>query len=261
MPRCINPFRARISPNTLCSDPRFPHLRHSSSSTHPSPSPSPHNSLPTFLAHARTTSLSRTSTLFIGTHYEYTVQLALRRLGFVLTRTGARNDLGIDLVGTWKLPSLPFPIRVVVQCKALRKGVGPNLVRELEGSLGRDGREGGGVMGVLVATGRATRGVREALGRSERALGWVVVDSEVGGEKNGEEEEDARGRGKVRQILWNNAAREIGLEGVEVGMRYHKKSTTGGEGEGEGEKLEGECVLTWKGKTVEDFEEGGDEER
>src|ERR1700712_985171 len=58
------------------------------------------STLPTFLAHAASIALSRTSNVYIGTLYEYTVLSALAPLGFALTRTGRSSDNGIDLLGT-----------------------------------------------------------------------------------------------------------------------------------------------------------------
>ncbi|KAF2228175.1 hypothetical protein BDZ85DRAFT_187432, partial [Elsinoe ampelina] len=164
-----------------------------------------HNSLPTFLHHARTTSLSPTSTVYIGTHYEYTCLLALRSLGFTLHRTGGASDLGIDLLGVWRPPSLSASeeIKVIVQCKA--EVPKPQFVRELEGALGSapTGWKGEGTMGWLVARGEATKGVREAVRRGRGALGFVFVEKE----------------GRVRQVLWNGRAGER-LVGVGVGVKY-----------------------------------------
>lgn len=86
------------------------------------------------------------STTARGTHYELTVQRSLRRLGFTLTRVGARNDCGIDLVGSWSLPHpLVNPVTresiiripAFVQCKRLSssKKPSPSLVREVEGGF------------------------------------------------------------------------------------------------------------------------------
>ncbi|KAI5824036.1 hypothetical protein K523DRAFT_324849 [Schizophyllum commune Tattone D] len=73
-----------------------------------------------------------------------------------LRRVGGKSDGGIDLTGWWWLPHAsdalqprpatdgnasqpqPFPrrrIRVLAQCKAEKKKIGPNYVREMEGVL------------------------------------------------------------------------------------------------------------------------------
>ncbi|PPR00761.1 hypothetical protein CVT24_000786 [Panaeolus cyanescens] len=86
-----------------------------------------------------------------------------------LMRVGGKEDGGIDLVGWWWLPDIQDSsessrnfdsspttprrrIRVIAQCKAEKKKLGPNYVRELEGVLFRfmstvPGRTGGLSMG------------------------------------------------------------------------------------------------------------------
>src|SRR6266536_4499166 len=146
----------------------------------PPPSQTNHSSLSTFLTHARRTSLSPTSTTYIGTHYEYTCLQTLRSLGLSLTRVGGRADSGIDLLGLWHLPTVLHPLRVIVQCKALKAKLSPNLMRELEGAFvgAPMGWRGEGVLGVMVSKREATRGVREAMGRSRWPLVWMGVETE-----------------------------------------------------------------------------------
>lgn len=205
-----------------------------------------HHDLPSFLNYANRIGLSPTSTSYVGTYYEYAVQNTLRRLGFSLTRVGGRDDSGVDLLGTWHLPSNPHPLRVIVQCKALKGKLGPNLVRELEGAFigAPNGWRGEGVLGILVSPKSATKGVREAMGRCRWAMGWIMVDNQ-------------EGMGRVRQLLWNRTAARIGLEGVTVTMKYGEKKD-GQEGEG---GLDGECVLLWKDRPIEALPdvEGGKE--
>lgn len=193
-----------------------------------------HYDLPSFLKYASRIGLSPASTTYVGTHYEYVVQGTLRRLGFCLTRVGGRDDSGVDLLGTWHLPSNPYPLRVIVQCKALRGKLGPNLVRELEGAfIGAPvGWGGENVLGFLVSPGSATKGVRQAMGRSRWAMGWIMVENE-GGE------------GRVKQLLWNRAAANTGLEGITVTMRYGEKKGN------EDGALDGQCALLWKDRPVQ----------
>jgi hypothetical protein len=67
-----------------------------------------------------------------------------------LERVGGKSDGGVDLIGWWWLPmssanqsttpSVELPrkrFRVIGQCKAERKKLGPNYVREMEGVLHR----------------------------------------------------------------------------------------------------------------------------
>ena len=210
--------------------------------------PSPHhNDLASFLAYAARTNLDPASTVYVGTHFEYTTCAALARYGFALRRVGGASDFGIDLLGTWSLPPSragsgsapspspppppPPPLRVLAQCKAVQKP-GPHLIRELEGAFvgapaGWRGPEG--VLGLLVTVRPATKGIREALGRSRWPMGFVACSRE----------------GRLEQVLWNRRAEEEGLEGLGVGIRY----MNGGQG---GKEL----VLTWKGRSLPLLGEG-----
>ncbi|MCJ1298544.1 hypothetical protein MMC08_001334 [Hypocenomyce scalaris] len=210
--------------------PETPNPHPPLSSLPPSP---PHHDLPSFLAYAQRTSLSPTSTTYVGTSYEYLCRSTLSRLSLSLTRTGGRSDHGIDLLGHWTLPSLPYPLRVLVQCKALKAKAGPNLIRELEGAFAGApaGWRGAGTVAMLVTTREATKGVREAVARSQVPAVWVMV-------------EDLReGVGRVRQVLWNEMVGKMGLEGVGVQVRYLPVQ--------KGEEVEKEVVLTWKGEVWE----------
>jgi hypothetical protein len=238
-----------------------------------------HNSLPTFLAHARRTSLSPTSTTYIGTYYEYAVLHTLRRFGFNLTRNGGRGDAGIDLLGTWHLPpqfssggsptgrgSGPGPLRVLVQCKALKAKLGPNLIRELEGAFvgapaGYRASPAGGVVGVLVSPREATKGVRDAMARSRWPMVWVMlevrqrvqqVQKHSGDEGAGGDpapvEVTGSAVGRAKQMLWNKAAGSAGLEGLDVTIRYDQ-AVEGEDGLGR------ECVLMWQGTPVPGLDE------
>ncbi|PYH87378.1 hypothetical protein BO71DRAFT_472827 [Aspergillus ellipticus CBS 707.79] len=201
----------------------------------PPPISTTHHSLPSFLAHAARTALPPTTTTYIGTHYEYTIQSALRRNALLLHRTGGRSDAGTDLLGTWHLPAHEHPLRVLVQCKALKNKLGPNLVRELEGTFARApvGWRGGGVVGLLVSTREATRGVREALARSAFPVVWLMVEA----------------GGVVRQALWNGRVEELGVQGLGVEVVYPSYTSDEGEGGEEGSE-HGGVRLTWEGREL-----------
>ena len=189
-----------------------------------------HHDLPSFLAYAARTNRNPNSTVYKGTLYEYTVASTLRSLKFRLHRTGRSNDLGIDLVGHWNLPSQNHPqgqaheLRVLVQCKALQPL--PSTVRELEGAYA--GAPAGwreeGVLALLVASQAGTKGVREALQRSRWPMGVMQVTRE----------------GELRQVLWNAVAARVGLEGLGVGVRYEEG--------GEGGRVRERIALTWMGE-------------
>jgi hypothetical protein len=187
-----------------------------------------HNDLPSFLQFASRQNLSPTSTVHVGTHYEYTVASALRSLGFSLTRTGRTSDFGIDLLGHWEVPSAQAPTRVLLQCKASNKALTPANVRELEGAFSGApaGWKGTGVFGFLATTSQATKGMRDALIRSPLPMGFLQVT----------------GEGKVLQFIWNHVATQSGLEGVGVTTRYMLGC--------EGKEVEEEVALTWNGWTI-----------
>lgn len=354
---------------------------------------SPHHDLASFVANARRTGLSPTSTVYTGTAYEYLALETLGRYGFDLNRIGGRGDRGVDLVGYWRIPrsqatdlhpgststtanipatSRTDTYRVLVQCKRLvgkHAKIGPNLIRELDGAV-RGARLGtlfppplaqpstatvstlengppdefttvgessppnpdrqkvedltpssssssptasqstaGPVVGVLVGTRPATKGVVESLRRSTRPLAWIMLEevecsssatSSVGGgtvivqdeidQENENEnrsdldlDQDTAGdgdllsslsrssvgerasrkttttmaaplkRGHIRQILWNQAARDAGLEGVDVVKRYRPRTLReleGDDGDGEGEGEIEELVLTREGRVI-----------
>jgi hypothetical protein len=187
-----------------------------------------HNDLPSFLGYASRIGLDTNSGTYIGTHYEYTVGKALKCYGMQLKRIGGRSDCGIDLLGTWTVPSASQPLKVLIQCKAhASKKIEPSQARELEGAFvgAPPGWRGSGVLGLLVTQKSATKGVREALGRSRWPMGFVLCNAE----------------GKILQMLWNRKAEQAGLEGIGVGLKY-----TGGD------VTEKEVVLTWKGEAIGD---------
>ncbi|KAL5338775.1 hypothetical protein BJX70DRAFT_186520 [Aspergillus crustosus] len=206
----------------------------------PPPPASPtasHDSLPTFLDHTQRNAIPASTTTYQGTVYEYIVQSHLRKHAFNLYRVGGRSDYGIDLTGTWHVganPVLDPPIRVVVQCKALRKKLGPNLVREIEGVTAM---QGCGCAGVLVSPLEATKGVREALGRSGMPLVWMMVGLD----------------GVVRQVLWNKGVEGLGLGLGGLGVEALYSPDEGGEKKHGPKKPE--VRLTWEGKVVQAMDE------
>lgn len=203
------------------------------------PSPIHHHDLPSFLTYAQRTALPEPSTVYQGTHYEYTVQQALRASAFSLHRVGGRDDAGVDLVGTWHLPAREHPLRVFVQCKALKGKAAPSLVRELEGSFRVPGAAfAGGVekAGVLVSTREATKGVRDALARSAYPVLWMMVARD----------------GSVQQVLWNARVEELGVGRLGVEVRYHSGARASGNGNGT--TRDKEIVLTWDDEEIPDMD-------
>lgn len=93
--------------------------------------------------HAR--AATQCTTVAKGTAFEHrSLQILAHDLAMDLHRVGGKDDGGVDLIGWWKLPrfppnptsaTLPERIRVVAQCKAEKKKIGPKYIRELEGVL------------------------------------------------------------------------------------------------------------------------------
>ncbi|KAL5114647.1 hypothetical protein ACEQ8H_007492 [Pleosporales sp. CAS-2024a] len=165
-----------------------------------------HDSLHAFVEYAEQANLSPTSSVYVGTHYEYTTALSLLRLGFSLFRIGASHDAGIDLIGHWVLAPLREPLCVIIQCKARNNSVSPCHLRDLEGSFSSvpAGWKNKYVLALLVTTHKATKGTLKALALSPRPMGFMMVSQ----------------FGAVQQFVWNRAAAEQGLEGVGVTLRH-----------------------------------------
>lgn len=234
-----------------------------------------HHNLRTFLRYASLKNLNPTSNVYKGTHYEYTTirVLASRYYNFQLYRTGRANDLGIDLLGWWKLPGWTSAspateedgedgdagkgkveggvkrkrkvwrkLKVLIQCKAVAPK--PAMIRELEGAyvgapagwsspLTSTPQSDSPILALLISTGAATKGVLAALQRSRWPMGLLQITRE----------------GEAKQFLWNAvAADSCGLGGLGVTVRYeerrgNKKGDVGGEGE-----VKRGVRLTWLGK-------------
>ncbi|KAI1840081.1 hypothetical protein JX266_013708 [Neoarthrinium moseri] len=193
---------------------------------YPDPSSKEHHDVPSYEAYATRIGLDKNATVYVGTRYEYTVAAALRQFGFDLTRIGRAGDYGIDLLGTWAVPSAPRPLRVLLQCKvsSANTRIGPSMVREIEGAFtgAPPGWRGSSVIGLLVTHRPSTKGIRESLGRSKWPMGFISCSSD----------------GAVQQMLWNSRAEEEGLAGMGIGVRLSEASS------------DQELVLTWKGKPV-----------
>jgi hypothetical protein len=189
-----------------------------------------HHDLDSFLLYAKRHGLNPSSTVYVGTRYEYTVRQSLKRLGFSLQHSGGASDGGIDLLGEWKLGVANINMRVLIQCKALAKRAGPNLVRELEGAFNGvpAGWQGHGLMAILASHKPATKGMREALAKSTKPLGCITCTPD----------------GHVLQMLWNKRAEDEGLLGVGIGVKHVEDSP--------GEYA---IQLLWNGAPILDFGE------
>ncbi|KAF9447684.1 hypothetical protein P691DRAFT_801934 [Macrolepiota fuliginosa MF-IS2] len=87
------------------------------------------------------------STVHRGINFEgRCIALLERHLSMSLKRVGGKGDGGVDMFGWWWIPDASKDasisgrrrrIRVIAQCKAEKKKIGPKYVRELEGVLHR----------------------------------------------------------------------------------------------------------------------------
>ncbi|KAM3077112.1 hypothetical protein ACMFMG_003419 [Clarireedia jacksonii] len=184
-----------------------------------------HYDLSSFLEYASRNNIDTSSTLYVGTHYEYIVKQALQRRGMSLQQVGGRSDCGIDLLGTWSLPTAPQPLKVLIQCKAFANKIKPAQARELEGTFvgAPPGWRNSSVLAFLVSQQAATKGVREALGRSRWPMGYILCEP----------------GGRILQMLWNRKAAEEGLAGLQVELQYAG-----------GDLKEKEVVLTYQGAII-----------
>lgn len=145
------------------------------------------------------------------------------------------------------------------------------------------GWRGENVFGIVVSTKPATKGVIAALGASRRPLVWIcmeehdledveaadesVVDAPAGGSQASDTDEDDAAvelaahegdaletgedkvlqynavRGRIIQLLYNNAARQMGLEGLDV-VKHHDPDGSAGSALGDG------IVLVYRGRLV-----------
>ncbi|KAL4729552.1 hypothetical protein ACLX1H_003972 [Fusarium chlamydosporum] len=191
---------ARLISKTKRKTPKPPQL------IYPEAPSKEHSDLATFLSYVERTSLNKNSTVYRGTHYEYTVADTLSQYGFLLKRVGGQSDRGMDLLGIWTLPSTSRTSKVILQCKAGTRSASPMYIRELKGAMAAapPGWRGTDVLGLLVAEKPATKGVQKEMHSADVALGYVCCTRE----------------GEIAQLLWNLKAQELGLEGVSVGVKY-----------------------------------------
>jgi len=128
-----------------------------------------------------------------------------------LERTGGSGDKGVDLCGTWTIPSLPSEqsqnsrvYDALVQCKCTK--ITPAAIRELDGIVSLKKPE---TVGILATPKHCSPGIRKHMAMSPRPLMYLCL------EKNG---------GLVEQILWNTPASVL-LPGMGVRANHLKDRT------------------------------------
>lgn len=195
---------------------------------------SKHYDLASFLKYATKVNLNPNTNVYKGTRYEYQVVDALKRYNFSLVRIGRSNDLGIDLIGTWKLPGStkqqPIELPVIVQCKASKAG--PKMIREVESAPAGApaGWRGDEAFRLLVANGKSTPGVLSALQRSRYPMGYMQMTLD----------------GKLKQCRWNDVATQAGLQGMGTTVKYNGSISAPKDSQGKEARASEEIIaLTW----------------
>ncbi|KAK9467698.1 hypothetical protein V1512DRAFT_259836 [Lipomyces arxii] len=159
-----------------------------------------HNSLESFLVHAKSTGLATQSTYYVGTLYEYVVQRALATSANMdLEHSGGAGDNGIDLRGSMPVPNAHKSIPVIVQCKFENKNPGVRYVRELDGCLTSYSKI---TLGILAGPLPVTVAAKRALAASHNAMAFCLVTGYDQG-------------GLATQMIWNAAAQRL-LQGLKV---------------------------------------------
>ncbi|KAF8488080.1 hypothetical protein JB92DRAFT_3130192 [Gautieria morchelliformis] len=208
------------------------------------------------------------STVHRGVTFEKrSLEILQSQLSMSLQKVGGRSDGGIDLQGWWWLPptrrapsashTLPtwtgidgIPrrrIRVLGQCKAEKKKMGPNYVREMEGVLGRHNTQErrDPVVGLLVSQSAFTRStvLRAFSSRIPLFLLHIPPEThELDHDRDAEEDGDVTTPPElIGSAVWNPAlGSEQGLLGGEYAARWEWSIYTGGGRPGlwwNGEKL------------------------
>lgn len=171
-----------------------------------------HTSLRSFIDHANATGLDKSSTVYKGTFFEYSVLETLKSHGFACHRTGGTGDNGVDLSGTWHL-SPTNPCAVAIQCKHEAKRIGPKYVRELSGI-----RAPIGTVLMLASSSTFTAHAIQALMASRSPICLLLLEP-----WQTDEEAVRLGGGTLRQLIWNVAAAEH-LGSLEVRLVHSKNS-------------------------------------
>ncbi|KAK9462249.1 uncharacterized protein V1516DRAFT_674131 [Lipomyces oligophaga] len=161
---------------------------------------STHDSLETFLNYSDAIGLAKSSTVYIGTLYEYVVQEALSlNASMALVRCGGKDDKGIDLRGTISLsdyehsdanPAIP----VIVQCKfETTRKPGVRYIRELSGTLDHFRLD---TLAILVAPLPLSSSALDTMCAASRPIAYCCVPG-------------AHARGTLHQMIWNRAAGKL----------------------------------------------------
>ena len=191
-----------------------------------------------------------TSTVYRGAAFETrSLNVLQAHLSMSLKNVGGKSDGGIDLQGWWWLPPSKHPppalftlpgidgiprrrIRILGQCKAEKKKMGPNYVRELEGVLGRHNTQPGRspAVGLLISESAFTRSTVLRAFSSQIPLFLLHLPPEPDQQRAAEDAYEEDGKPDLTgSAVWNPAlGSEQGLLRGEFSIRWEWSIYTGG---------------------------------
>ncbi|KAI0037144.1 hypothetical protein K488DRAFT_39670 [Vararia minispora EC-137] len=203
------------------------------------------------------------STVHRGNEFERrSLRLLRENLSMSLTRVGGKSDGGVDLLGWWWLPPRGCTsgatatherrrLRVLAQCKAEKKKMGPAYLRELEGVVYKhsvahdrsaDTEPTGSkqpIVGLLISQSEFTRASMLAAQASPVPLLLLYLPG-------------LHGEGGIGSAVWNAAlGAEKGLLGAELEMRWERDPSG----------TEGRPGLWWRGARLESWVPDGEPSR
>ncbi|KAF0555262.1 restriction endonuclease [Gigaspora margarita] len=104
-----------------------------------------------------------------GLVFELEITIKLRNYGIICKHAGGKNDGGVDIRG--RIYCMDF----VVQCKLWRHQIGPNVIRELDGTLSQP--ENKGAIGVIVISSYG-RFSDDAIRRAKASIHIIILTKE-----------------------------------------------------------------------------------
>ncbi|GJJ10421.1 hypothetical protein Clacol_004647 [Clathrus columnatus] len=167
---------------------------------------------------------STLSTVFRGNAFEERSVSVLQKLSMSLLKVGGKSDGGVDLQGWWFVPISPHRLkeqqritgeviktwkapdgtirrrlRILGQCKAEQKKIGPRYIRELEGVLARhESSLNNPVIGLLVSESEFSRSTLLTAYSSRLPLFLLQLPPEPETSENVEPD-------KIGSAVWNPA--------------------------------------------------------
>ncbi len=104
----------------------------------------------------------------------------LSKYGFHLTTTPKSHDHGIDLYGSWNLPSCKKPLNSIIQCKySKHRLLSVNIIREFEGVMSNTKLNYQAKIGILASPIGFTRSAYKRFFQSIYPLGLVTINNKL----------------------------------------------------------------------------------